>query len=144
VLLCLALSFRLNYLDICNFRLQLAQLSVQNSETELLQSAMLTFQSRLRKQHAIVGNNSNRLAIQLAKASDKGIAILLLEFVKPRAVQEPCQDCSHIPGLSRICRDYTCRQKRIVFLLAGCKGGLTKLVQESGHEMAPGNQCSSH
>ncbi len=83
LLLCLALKFRLDWLKICNLRLHLAQLSVQTSETELLQNAVLTFQSRLGEQHAIVGNNPNRLAIQLAKASHKGTAILLLEFVKP-------------------------------------------------------------
>lgn len=70
-------------MEICNLRLHLAHLSMQNSETKWLQNAVLTFQSRLRKQHAIVGNNPNRLAIQLAKASHKGTAILLLEFVKP-------------------------------------------------------------
>ena len=127
-MLCLSLKFRLDWLEICNLRLQLAQASVQNSETEWLQSAVLTFQSRLGKQHAVVGNNPNRLAIQLAKASDKGIAILLFELVKPRAIQEPCQDCSHIPGFSRICRDYTCRQKHIALLSAGCKGRLTEVV----------------
>ena len=83
LLLCLALKFRLDWLKISNLRLHLSQLSVQNNETELLQNAVLTFQSRLGEQHAIVGNNPNRLAIQLAKASHKGTAILLLEFVKP-------------------------------------------------------------
>ncbi len=72
-----------------------AALGAQFDEVGALQRAF-------REQHAIIGDDADRIAVKMSEAADQGLAIQLLELVELRAVDDAGDDFAHIIGLARI------------------------------------------
>ena len=62
------------------------------------------FLCRLAEQHAVIGDDRHRIAMQMGKAADQGAAIQRLEFVEYRVVHQPGNHFAHVIGLFWISR----------------------------------------
>ena len=56
----------------------------------------------LGEQDAVIGEDRHRVALQVRKAGDQRLAVVLLEFIELRAVDDPGDDLAHIVGLARV------------------------------------------
>ena len=59
----------------------------------------------LGEQDAVVGEDRHRVAVQVREAGDQRGAVVLLELVELRAVDDARDDLAHVVGLARVGRD---------------------------------------
>ena len=52
-----------------------------------------------REQHAVVGDDADRVPVEAGEAGDERLAVLALELVELAAVDEPRDDLAHVVGL---------------------------------------------
>ena len=62
------------------------------------------FSALSREQHAVVGDDADRHAVQMRKAGDQRRAVILLELVELRAVDDAGDHLAHVIGLAQIGR----------------------------------------
>ena len=91
---------------------------LQEDQRDLALAAQLdemrALQRAFGKQHAIVGDDADRHAVQMRKAGDQRRAVVLLELVELGAVDDARDDLAHIIGLARVARDDAVDLRRIV------------------------------
>ncbi len=63
---------------------------------------MRALQRCFRKQHAIIGNDADRHAIDAGETAHQSGAVARLEFIEIRTVDQPCDHLAHIIGNARI------------------------------------------
>ena len=61
---------------------------------------MRAFHSGLGKQHAIITQNTDLIAMYFGKSCDEGIAIKFLKFIKAGAIDDTRNDLAAIIGLA--------------------------------------------
>ena len=60
---------------------------------------------RLGEEHAVVGDDADRVAVDVGGAGDERLAVLLLELQEPAAVDEAGDDLAHVVEPARVGRD---------------------------------------
>ena len=66
---------------------------------------MSSFKRSLREKNTIVGDDANRVPIEMAKTSDECIAVMLLELVESAAIKNSRQNSVHVEWLFVVDRD---------------------------------------
>ena len=66
---------------------------------------MSSFKRTLREKNTIIGDDANRMPIEMAKTSDKCIAVMLLELVESAAIKNSRQNSVHVEWLFVVDRD---------------------------------------
>ena len=61
--------------------------------------------ARLAEEHAVVGDDADRVAVEAREAGHEGVAVVGLELVELAAVDEARDDLAHVVGLRRSTRD---------------------------------------
>ena len=69
---------------------------------------------RLREQDAVVGDDPDRIAVQMREARDERCAIARLELVERGRVDDPRDDLAHVVRLARVARDHAVELFRVV------------------------------
>src|SRR3546814_19992443 len=65
---------------------------------------MRALQRGFREEDAVVGEDANRIAVEVREAADQCRSEKLLELVERAAVHQPGDDLAHLIGLARIGR----------------------------------------
>ena len=66
---------------------------------------MRALQRAFGKQHAVVGDDADRHAVEMREAGDQRGAVILLELVELRAVDDAGDHLADVIGLARVLRD---------------------------------------
>ena len=82
---------------------------------------MRTFKGGFRKEHAIITEDADLIAVNFGKAADQRIAIFFLKFMEARAVSDARNNFAAIIGLPRIFWDDAVK---LIFVIGGWFGRL--------------------
>ena len=63
------------------------------------------FQRRLAEQHAVVGQDADRIAVEVREAAHERLAVALLELVELRGVDQARDDLVDVVRLAQVGRD---------------------------------------
>src|SRR4051794_5980738 len=69
---------------------------------------------RLGKEDAVVGDDPDRIAVDVGKTRDQRVAVAGLEGVEPAAVHDAGDDLAHVVGLARVGRNHAVEFRAVV------------------------------
>ena len=66
---------------------------------------MSSFKRTLREKNTVVGDDANRVPIEMAKTSDECIAVMLLELMESATIKNSRENSVHVEWLLMVDRD---------------------------------------